>query len=88
VPSYCLDDTHLDLGLDDPDQLTATAAADFDADGTVESNADELAGLVGSTVTLQVAVGTDPATVYTIGDQPYRADDGTLVPGAPDPNGS
>jgi len=84
----------LDLGLTapdgtttQPDPLTATATADFDGDGTVETTAAELAGLVGATVTVQVSAGTDPATVYTIGEHPYRDDDGTLLPGATDPNG-
>ena len=78
----------LDLGLTapdgtttQPDPLTATAAADFDGDGTVETNAAELAGLVGATVTVQVSAGTDPAAVYTIGEYRYRAGDGSLLPG-------
>ena len=50
-------------------------------------DADELAGLVGTTVTVDVAPDTDPATVYAIDGHRYRADGGTLVPGAPDPNG-
>jgi hypothetical protein len=51
----------------------------------VGSNADELAGLVGKRLTVEVGRGTDPAVVYLIGGQRYRNDDGTFV--AADPNG-
>lgn len=49
------------------------------------SNADELAGLVGKRLTVEVGRGTDPAVVYLIGGQRYRNDDGTFV--AAGPNG-
>ena len=35
-------------------QTAATAVGDFDQDGTVETNGDELAGMVGKSVTMVV----------------------------------
>jgi hypothetical protein len=46
---FCLGGQALDAG-----DTAATAAADLDGDGSVEGRGDELAGLVGSTVTLTV----------------------------------
>jgi hypothetical protein len=76
APAWCLDSTALDLG--DADYLAATALADFDADGAVETNTQELAGLVGTaiTVTVQSADGGGPPQVLAIGDQTYRSNAG------------
>lgn len=69
-PAWCLDDTVLDVG--DAEYLAAAALADFDADGTVESNADELAGLAGTEVTVTLTVLDDaPAPLLKIGDVDY-----------------
>lgn len=68
--AYCLDGTLLDVG--DPAYLASPATADLDADGTVESNADELEGLLGTEATLQVVAGTSPAVVLTVNGAPYR----------------
>ncbi|MCB0894316.1 MAG: lytic transglycosylase domain-containing protein [Nocardioides sp.] len=78
TPAWCLDDTVLDLG--DADYLAAAALADFDADGTVETNAEELAGLEGTEVTLVVTEpeGGDLPQVLAIGNDDYVVtDDGT-----------
>jgi hypothetical protein len=85
-PAYCLDGTTLDLGP--ASQLAALAAADFDGDGQVQTNAAELAGLVGRSLTVQVAGGTDPAVVHTIGGFAYRSADGSFVPPQTGTNGS
>ncbi|MGH3444967.1 MAG: lytic transglycosylase domain-containing protein, partial [Nocardioidaceae bacterium] len=74
---WCLGGAPLELGPDS--QLAASAAADYDADGTVETTTDELTGLVGQNVTLQVAKGSSPAVVYKIGEFDYRNTDGSLV---------
>jgi hypothetical protein len=63
-------DTVLDVG--DADYLAAAALSDFDADGTVETNADELAGLAGTEVTVSVSMTDDaPAVLLAIGGDDY-----------------
>ena len=63
----------VDVG--DEDLLAAQALADFDADGTVETNADELAGLADTEVTVTLSVpddGEDVAPVLlAIGEDAY-----------------
>ncbi|WP_223164037.1 lytic murein transglycosylase [Nocardioides mesophilus] len=77
--------TPLDLGP--AGQLSAGAAYDFDGDGAVEANSEELAGLAGKDVTLQVGAGTSPAVVYLINDKGYRnADGGFVRPAAASPS--
>ncbi|MBI2244534.1 MAG: lytic transglycosylase domain-containing protein [Nocardioides sp.] len=74
-PAWCMDDTVLDVG--DDDLLAATALADFDADGSVETNAEELAGLADTEVTVTLTVPAtndeDPELV-AIGADAYRSD--------------
>ncbi len=68
---YCLDAVPVSLG----GVGTAGAApADFDGDGTVETRAQELAGLVGTKVTLvvEVAGAGGPATLVQIAERPWR----------------
>ena len=74
---WCLGSTPLDLGAG---VLGDQAADDFDGGGTTGSNADELAGLSGTSVTLQVE--TKPsgvAVVYLINGMDYRYADGALA---------
>jgi hypothetical protein len=66
---WCLGDLLLAVG--DPDFLAATSSSDFDADGVVESNAEELTGLAGTEVTVQVARDTAPAVVLTLNGVAY-----------------
>ncbi len=66
---WCLDEVTLDVG--DADVLAAAAGSDFDGDGVVESNAVELAGLVGTKVTVLAAPDTDPPVVVAINGAPY-----------------
>ena len=66
---WCLDQLSLDVG--DATFLAATSSADFDADGTVESNSDELTGLAGTEVTLLVASDTPPARVLSVNGVAY-----------------
>ena len=74
--------TVLDVG--DGDYLAAVALADFDADGTLETNADELAGLADAAteVTVIVVPGVDdaPAVLVAIGDDEYVADEDPEAP--------
>lgn len=68
---WCLNGVPLELGPED--QLVATAAHDYDVDGVIETVAEELEGLTGTQVTLEVAEtsltvpgaepGTEPVTV-------------------------
>ena len=67
------------LGLGPETHLVAPAADDFDADGIVETNAQELAGLVGTSVTLQVVKRSDSDVVYVIDGMDYRFADGTFA---------
>jgi hypothetical protein len=59
----------LDLG--DATHLALTAGADFDADGVVETNAAEIAGLTGYAVTLGLFV--DTTVVVTVNGVSYRS---------------
>jgi hypothetical protein len=62
-------DVPLDVG--DDTWLATTAIADFDLDGTVETNADELTGLIDTEVVVDVTDGTDPVQLVTINDASY-----------------
>ncbi|WP_343908200.1 lytic transglycosylase domain-containing protein [Nocardioides aquiterrae] len=82
-PAWCVADAEQETVLDvgDEDYLAADALADFDADGTVETNADELAGLADTEVTVTVALTDDaPAVLLAIGDDEYVADEDTEAP--------
>ncbi|WP_180934003.1 hypothetical protein [Nocardioides ungokensis] len=71
LASWCLGDQVLDVG--DVDFLAAPALADFDADGAVESNTDELTGLAGTTITVLASPDpTRPAVVLTLNGTSYR----------------
>ncbi|NYD40904.1 lytic murein transglycosylase [Nocardioides panaciterrulae] len=67
----CLDETALDVG--DPAFLATPAGADLDGDGVVESNADELDGLSGTPVSVQVLPDTSPAVVLSVNGTSYRS---------------
>jgi hypothetical protein len=74
-PAWCLDETTLDVG--DVDYLAGTALGDFDGDGTVETNADELTGLVDTEITITVTTTADePPVLLAIGDLDYVAPEG------------
>ena len=75
--TWCVGGTELDLGP--AGQLAATAATDFDGDGAKESNADELTGLVGTSMDLRVKKGTAPAVVYLVNGAGYRNADGSFT---------
>ena len=82
-PAWCVDDgeheTVLDVG--DEDYLATEALADFDADGVLETNADELAGLADTEVTVTVTVTDDaPAVLLAIGEDAYLPDEETEAP--------
>jgi len=89
--AWCLQDAKLagaplgpDLPLDfgPSSVLSAKAAHDYDGDGAIETNAEELARLVGTQVSLLVtepASTPDSYTVYTIGTLDYRFADGTFA---------
>jgi hypothetical protein len=66
---WCLGETALDLG--GPDFLATAAAADFDGDGVVTSNNDELTGLAGTEVSVLVAPDTAPARVLALNGVAY-----------------
>jgi hypothetical protein len=74
---WCVGSTKLDLGSGD--QLARTAPHDFDNDGTNESMTEELTGMVGVPVTLQVGDGTSPAVVYVFAGVDYRFADGSFA---------
>ena len=84
----CLDVVPLDVGT--PEHQAATALADHDQDGVLETNGEELAGLVGATVELTAAGAVEPFFVLAVAGRPYREDpappasDETLEP-APEP---
>jgi membrane-bound lytic murein transglycosylase B len=63
---YCLDAKQLDLGI--VGQLGATAVGDFDGDGAVETNGDELAGLVemGTVTMVLVKLDSGKYGIYSI----------------------
>jgi hypothetical protein len=75
--AWCLGARQLDLGSDT--RLAATAAHDYDLDGVVESNTEELTGLSAGEVTLRVGAGTSPAVVYVLAGHDYRFADGTFA---------
>jgi membrane-bound lytic murein transglycosylase B len=75
--SFCLGTTNLDLGPQNG--LNDKASADFDHDGTVESNAQEFAGLVGQQVTLQAVHAGGNLVVYVIGSDGFRNADGSFA---------
>jgi Transglycosylase SLT domain len=66
---WCLGDQPLALG--DTAFLATTATSDYDADGAVESNTDELTGLTGAQVTVLATPGTAPAVVVAINGLAY-----------------
>jgi hypothetical protein len=67
--AWCLDAAALDLG--DDAYLGATALGDFDADGVVETNREEITGLVGARVALTVTGGSTPARIVEINALDY-----------------
>ncbi len=75
--SFCLGGTNLDLGPQNA--LNDKASSDFDNDGTVESNAQEFAGLVGQQVSLQVVRAGGNLVVYVIGSDGFRNADGSFA---------
>ncbi len=75
---WCVGDTRLDVGSDM--QLDGTAAEDFDADNSRETNRQQLDDLVGESVDLLVARQSDgTAVVYTVNGLDYRLADGTFA---------
>ncbi len=76
-PSFCLGDTMLDLGP--AGAQTDRAEADFDGDGTVRTNAEEFAGLVGKHVSLVVQRNAGGFVPYVINGHDYRNADGSLA---------
>ncbi len=74
---FCLGGTTLDLGP--IDRLDDHAEADFDKDGTVETNLDEFTGLVGKHVSLQVERSALGLVVYVIDGHGYRNADGSFA---------
>lgn len=74
---FCLGSTPLDLGP--AGVLADHAHADFDGDGTVRTNLEELTGLVGKRVDLQVARTPGGVVVYVIGNDGYRNADGSFA---------
>ena len=71
---FCLAGASLDLG--GAGALSGAAGADYDGDGTTEDNAGELAGLVGSGVTLTVDEQSTAWVVYSINGVTYRDGNG------------
>ena len=74
---FCLGSTPLDLG--GPDVAAARASADFDGDGTVETNGEEFTGLVGQHAALRVERKAGVLVVYVIGARGFRNADGSLA---------
>ncbi|HEX4977945.1 MAG TPA: lytic murein transglycosylase [Nocardioides sp.] len=72
---WCVGATTLDLGP--ATQLGALAAHDYDRNGSRGTNAEELTGLAGTSVTVRVAVGT--AVVYVLESGDYRNADGSFT---------
>ncbi len=60
----------LDVG--DAEWLALAAAADFDEDAALETNLEELTGLVETEITVGVAADSDPAYLWTIEWTDYR----------------
>ena len=67
--TWCLSGAPLDLGPSS--KHNQTAAADFDGDGTTESNRDELTGLQGRSVSVKVKNGTTPMLVVELQGRAY-----------------
>ena len=67
--SWSVSGTPLDLG--GPARLNAPAGSDFDQDGILETAADELTGLEGRQVTLEVERASQPAVVRSINGLAY-----------------
>jgi hypothetical protein len=65
---WCLDGVRLDLGS--AANLGSRAAADHDGDTVVETNAEELAGLLGATVSVEVRTG-DPLLLLRLNGHAY-----------------
>ena len=62
----------LPLDVGDETWLATTALADLDADEVLETNLDELTGLLeAESVVLMVEDGTEPALVHTVNGSPY-----------------
>lgn len=80
---FCLEGTQLDLGA--PSSRGEHAGADFDGDGTVETNGEEFDGLSGSQVNLQVERVAGRYLVYVIGGHGYRNADGSPARSFADP---
>ena len=74
---WCVGGFSLDLGPSG--QRAARAAADFDGDGSTETNAAEFTGLSGSSVTLLAEKSGSVAVVYTIDGEDYRFGDGSFA---------
>jgi hypothetical protein len=72
---WCVGGTEIELGPATQDG--ADAAHDYDGDGVIGSNAEELDGLVGSPVTVQVEEGT--GLLFVIDGKDYRYADGTFA---------
>jgi hypothetical protein len=74
---WCVGGTTLDVG---PDWVLArTAAHDYDDNGRVSTNAQEIDGLVGHQVSLLVEKKPGTAVVYTIQELDYRYADGSFA---------
>ncbi|MDF1606409.1 lytic transglycosylase domain-containing protein [Nocardioides sp. YIM 152315] len=71
-PAWCVGEVRVEVGR--AEVLTAVALADFDGDGAVETNADELAGLVGIEVTVTTSVPAEGElpVVLLIEEAAYR----------------
>jgi membrane-bound lytic murein transglycosylase B len=78
---FCLGTTGLDLGT--AEQQGSRANADFDGDGTVETNTEEFTGLVGKHVTLQAERTMLGYVVYVIDGEGLRNADGSFAHSAP-----
>lgn len=72
---WCVNGTT--LGLGPATQDGADAASDYDGNGVVGTNAEELDGLVGRSVSVQVDKGT--GLLYVIDGLDYRFADGTFA---------
>jgi membrane-bound lytic murein transglycosylase B len=75
--AFCLGTTPLDLGPQST--LNDHASSDLDGDGTVGTNAQEFAGLVGQHVNLQVTHSGGGLVVYVIGSDGFRNADGSFA---------
>ena len=57
--------------MGDASVLASGASADFDGDGSVETNGEELSGLVGTEPLVFVVPDTSPAVVVSINGAGY-----------------